>query len=66
MTAPAGPVVPLLYTPEEAAEALRFGRTTVYELMADGTLPFIKRGRSRRIRVADLQNYVNNLEQQAS
>ncbi|MFI9203919.1 helix-turn-helix domain-containing protein [Streptomyces sp. NPDC053048] len=66
MTAPVAPVVPLLYTPEEAAQALRFGRSTVYELMADGTLPYVKRGASRRIRVSDLQNYVKNLEPQAN
>ena len=54
-------VEPLLYTPEEAAEALRVGRSTVYELMSDGTLKFVKRGRSRRIRVTDLETYVASL-----
>ena len=54
-------VAPLLYTPEEAATALRIGRSTVYELMADGTLKFVKRGRSRRIRVTDLETYAASL-----
>ncbi|MCL6736909.1 helix-turn-helix domain-containing protein [Streptomyces neyagawaensis] len=52
----------LLYTPKEAATVLRFGRSTVYELMAEGVLRYVKRGRSRRIRRSDLEAYVNNLE----
>ncbi|ARZ68749.1 hypothetical protein SMD11_3105 [Streptomyces albireticuli] len=54
-------VEPLLYTPEEAAEALRIGRSTVYELMADGILPYAKRGRSRRIKRCDVEAYAANL-----
>ncbi|MGI5455890.1 helix-turn-helix domain-containing protein [Streptomyces sp. CA-249302] len=56
------PLTRLLYTPEEAAEVLSFGRSTVYELMAEGVLKYVKRGRSRRIRRADLEAYVNGLE----
>ncbi|MFI9547584.1 helix-turn-helix domain-containing protein [Streptomyces sp. NPDC052016] len=56
----------LLYTPEEAARVLRFGRSTVYELMAEGSLTYIKRGRSRRIRRSDLEAYVNSLEPAAA
>ncbi|MFD9464841.1 helix-turn-helix domain-containing protein [Streptomyces sp. NPDC060027] len=52
----------LLYTPEAAAEVLSFGRSTVYELMADGLLKYVKRGRSRRIRRSDLEAFVNSLE----
>ncbi|MFF5981176.1 helix-turn-helix domain-containing protein [Streptomyces olindensis] len=52
----------LLYTPKEAATVLRFGRSTVYELMAEGVLRYVKRGRSRRIRRSDLEAYVNSLE----
>ncbi|MFE1881899.1 helix-turn-helix domain-containing protein [Streptomyces diastatochromogenes] len=52
----------LLYTPEEAARVLRFGRSTVYELMAAGALKYVKRGRSRRIRRDELEAYVNSLE----
>ncbi|MEU0176109.1 helix-turn-helix domain-containing protein [Streptomyces massasporeus] len=61
-TATAGPVDRLMYKPEEAAEALALGRSTIYELMAEGTLRYVKRGRSRRIRRSDLEAYVNNLE----
>ncbi|MFJ7293275.1 helix-turn-helix domain-containing protein [Streptomyces collinus] len=52
----------LLYTPTEAATVLRFGRSTVYELMAEGVLRYVKRGRSRRIRRSDLEAYVDSLE----
>ncbi|MFJ9963917.1 helix-turn-helix domain-containing protein [Streptomyces avermitilis] len=55
------PVEPLLYTPEEAAEALRLGRSTVCELMADGVLAFVKQGRFRRIKVDVLKAYVDSL-----
>ncbi|MFD9506554.1 helix-turn-helix domain-containing protein [Streptomyces mirabilis] len=52
----------LLYTPEDAAGVLRYGRSTIYELMAEGALKYVKRGRSRRIRRSDLEAYVNSLE----
>ncbi|MFG2477978.1 helix-turn-helix domain-containing protein [Streptomyces fagopyri] len=52
----------LLYTPREAAEVLRYGRSTVYELMAAGVLKYVKEGRSRRIRRRDLEAYVDSLE----
>ncbi|MFF3919531.1 helix-turn-helix domain-containing protein [Streptomyces sp. NPDC001852] len=52
----------LLYTPKEAAEVLSYGRSTIYELMAEGALKYVKRGRSRRIRRSDLEAYVNSLE----
>lgn len=64
MRTTAATVARLLYTPEEAAEALAMGRSTVYELMAAGDLKFIKRGRSRRIRRDDLEAYVASLTPQ--
>ncbi|MCG7525061.1 helix-turn-helix domain-containing protein [Streptomyces sp. OfavH-34-F] len=60
-TATATPVDRLLYKPKEAAEALSIGRSTVYELMAKGALKYIKLGRTRRIRRADLEAYVDSL-----
>ncbi|NUS86296.1 MAG: helix-turn-helix domain-containing protein [Streptomyces sp.] len=60
-TATAAPVDRLLYTPEQAAEALAIGRSTLYELMAAGALNYIKLGRCRRIRRADLESYVASL-----
>ncbi|MGW1557571.1 helix-turn-helix domain-containing protein [Streptomyces sp. NPDC002144] len=52
----------LRYTAEEVAVVLRIGRSTVYELMAEGALKYVKRGRSRRIRRCDLEAFVNSLE----
>jgi excisionase family DNA binding protein len=52
---------PLLHTPEEAAERLRCGRTTVYELMASGELESVKVGRLRRVPAVSLVAYVDRL-----
>jgi excisionase family DNA binding protein len=55
----------LLCTPKEAAVALALSRSTVYELMASGELPYVKRGRSRRVRWADLVAFANGLTAEA-
>jgi excisionase family DNA binding protein len=52
---------PLLLTPEEAATALRVGRTTVYALMKAGDLHAVHIGRSCRLPRAELQRYVDRL-----
>jgi len=52
----------LLLTPEEAARALRVGRTTVYALMKTGELRAVYIGRSCRLPVAELERYVSCLE----
>ncbi|MGC8472586.1 MAG: helix-turn-helix domain-containing protein [Acidimicrobiales bacterium] len=36
-------------------------RSTVYVLMASGELPSVKVGRSRRLRIADVEEYVERL-----
>jgi excisionase family DNA binding protein len=56
---------PLLLTPEEAATALRIGRTTVYALMRAGDLRPVHIGRSCRLSRAELQRYVDRLESPA-
>jgi excisionase family DNA binding protein len=48
----------LLLTPEEAADCLSIGRTTVYALMASKQLPSIRIGRSRRIPLKELRVFV--------
>ncbi len=52
----------LLLTPEEAAEVLRVGRTTVYALMKGGDLRSVHIGRSCRIPQAELERYVRRLQ----
>lgn len=48
------PVQDALLTVLEAAERLGVGRTLLYSLMEKGELPFVKVGRTRRLRPSDL------------
>jgi excisionase family DNA binding protein len=50
-----------LLTPEEVAEVLGIGRSTVYNLIAERLLRSFKIGRSRRVLVSDLDEYIDNL-----
>jgi excisionase family DNA binding protein len=62
-----GPVpVTLLLTPEEAARALRVGRSKVYELMRSGALRSVKIGGSRRVSATTLAEFVAALERDAA
>ncbi len=45
---------PLLLRAEEAAHLLNVGRSTVFEMLADGTLPAVRFGRSVRVRRHDI------------
>jgi len=51
----------LLLKPEEAAEVLGVGRSTVYELMRAGTLRSVLIGRSRRVPREAVEAFVDNL-----
>ena len=53
---------PLLLTPEEAADVLRIGRTTIYALMKAGELHAVHIGRSCRLSRAELERYVDRLQ----
>jgi excisionase family DNA binding protein len=53
---------PLLLTPEEAAQFLRVGRTTIYALMKAGDLRPVHIGRSCRLARTELERYVNRLQ----
>ncbi len=55
----------LLLRPEEAARVLGLGRTKVYELMGSGTLRSVKVGNSRRISMTALDEFVDQLDEQA-
>lgn len=52
----------ILLTPIESARLLRIGRSSLYELLRTGAVPSVKLGRSRRIRVDALLDYVDSLE----
>lgn len=51
----------LLLRPEEAAQVLGIGRSTLYELMAAGEVESVRIGKSRRIPIAALEDYVERL-----
>jgi excisionase family DNA binding protein len=52
----------LLARPEEAAELLGVGRSTIYELMRVGELPVVHIGRAARIPVQELRYWVETHE----
>jgi excisionase family DNA binding protein len=56
------PASSLLLTPEEAAQVLRVGRTTIYALMKADEVRPVHIGRSCRISRAELERYVRRLE----
>lgn len=58
--------VALLLTPEEAARALRVGRSKVYDLMRAGQLRSVKIGGSRRVSAQALADYVAALERKTA
>jgi excisionase family DNA binding protein len=52
-----------LLTIPEVAEALRHGRTRVYQLIGEGRLPSVTVGpRARRIRESDLDRFIASLD----
>lgn len=57
------PIAPALLTIERAAEALQLGRSKVYELIRRGDIPSVQIDGSRRVRVRDLEAYVEGLGQ---
>jgi excisionase family DNA binding protein len=61
------PVVPaVLYRVDEAAEALRLSRSSIYELIRAGRLRTVKHGSRRLVPVAALDDFVRDLAQTAS
>lgn len=58
LTARCGGLEPLLLTPVDAAAALGVSRTTLYELMGSSRLAFIRIGKSRRIPVTALREFI--------
>jgi len=57
----------LLLKPMEAAQLLNVGRSRIYAMLADGTLPHVRLGeRSIRIPMASLKQWLESLDVQAS
>lgn len=52
---------PVLLTPEEAAEALKVGRCTVYDLIRTGQLASGKIGKLRRIPVEAVREFAKRM-----
>lgn len=53
----------LLLKPEEAAQCLGICRSKVYELMRAGTLESVRIGTSRRVPIAAVTQFVDELRQ---
>lgn len=53
----------LLLTVKEAAQRLALGRSFVYQLLQRGTLRSVTIGRSRRVLVSDLEEFVRRLRE---
>ena len=64
MTTQLQPEPPVLVTVEEAARRLSIGRTATYMLVRKGELQSVKIGRTRRVVVASIDDYVSKLLQQ--
>lgn len=60
-TVPAQPPMKLLLSVPEAAAALSIGQTVLWRYISSGLLASVKVGRSRRIKVADLERFVADL-----
>jgi excisionase family DNA binding protein len=58
--------VQIFLTVEEAAKALRIGRTRVFDLIAKGEIKSVLIGRSRRVSVEALRQYAKKLESTAA
>jgi excisionase family DNA binding protein len=53
--------VPMLYTPQEVAEIMSISRSQVYKLMNSNQLESVHIGRSRRITMDQIHEFVGKL-----
>ncbi|MFG1817036.1 helix-turn-helix domain-containing protein [Kribbella sp. NPDC049174] len=58
--------IQIFMTVEEAAAALRIGRTRMFDLIAKGEVSSVLIGRSRRVSVDALRKYAEKLESTAA
>ena len=49
---------PQLLTVEQLQNALQVSRTTAYQLIHNRTIPSVKIGRSVRVRLSDVEDYI--------
>jgi len=54
------PIPKLLLTVPEAGRALAISRSKMYDLLNSGDLPSVHIGRSRRVRVSDIEDFVKS------
>jgi len=54
-----GPPNRLLVTVGEACRLLSLSRSGLYDLMSSGALPYVQIGRSRRLALAELEQFVS-------
>ena len=52
-------MTPPLLSLEDAAAVLNVGRTTIYRLVREGSLATVTIGRTRRVRPADLDRFID-------
>lgn len=48
----------LMYTPQQAAELLSLGKSTIHKLIASGDIPTVRVGRARRITRTALLDFI--------
>ncbi len=58
--------IQVLLRVEEAADALRIGRTVMYGLIKSGAISSVLIGRSRRVSVDAVKEYAKKLESNAA
>jgi excisionase family DNA binding protein len=56
---PTPPQLPVSF--EDAAERLSIGRTVLYQLVKEGQIKTVRIGRLHRVRVVELERYVDQL-----
>ena len=54
-----------MYRVDEVVDILNVGRSTVYNLIKDGTLPSLKIAGCRRVSDCDLEKYITGCKMQA-
>jgi excisionase family DNA binding protein len=60
MRIPKRNIEPLLYTPEQVARLIGFGRSTVYEMIRAGNIPSIRVAGRTRVRRESLDAWIES------